>query len=186
MSVIPQIVRSFLPTTRPQIEAARLIELASSAQIDLKKELCVIGIRGYFNQGNNQRGIYDDAIFVVGPFGVKAFNANVDPGAFRKGIANLAVGAWQYKLGIHGLSKPKFLQYEALVQAAPVMVIRDQSITEIGYFGINIHKGGYYSVSSIGCQTIHPKQWDEFINTVRNSLKSLNQKQLTYILRSVE
>jgi hypothetical protein len=44
--------------------------------------------------------------------------------AFRPGISALVTGLRQYRIGTHGLSKPKASQYTAHVQAAPVTVLR--------------------------------------------------------------
>lgn len=188
MSTVKQIFKNFLPQSRPELTMelmAKLENYAKEAGVDTSKQMCIIGIRGFYNKGVNQRAIYDDAIFVMHPNLVdRAFNANTDPGAFKKNIAMLKAGVWKYKLGIHGLSKPKILQYEALVQDAEVAVTRDQRSSDFtGYFGINIHKGGYTKVSSLGCQTIHPRQWSEFIGYVKSNMRSLNQKQIKYILK---
>ena len=103
----------------------------------------LVGVRGYFldsmgKKSQNDRGIYDDAIAIVSPSGILTFNANTDPATFRKRIANLKKGLWKYKIGIHGLSKPKSQQYKALVQADKVTVHRDQVGNDTGWFGINI------------------------------------------------
>lgn len=146
----------------------------------------IVGIRGYYRKlmggGENSRGVYDDAIFIVAPECYLSFNANCDPGAHKKGIATLRKGLWSYKLGIHGLSKPKALQYTALVQAAKVTVDRDGEGEESGFFGINIHRGGVNTVSSLGCQTIHPSQWPSFIETIKVQLKKHDQKTVPYLL----
>ena len=176
-----------IPSSRPQASRFEVAELLRKKGIDCSTEVVLVGVRGYFAnsmgaKGKNDRLMYDDAMFIIGPNVFRSFNCNVDPGAFRKGIANLVANVYRYKLGIHGLSKPKFLQYKALVQAAKVTVKRDQSITETGFFGINIHRGGSMSVSSIGCQTIPPSQWGEFIDLVTRSLASLAQKEVVYCL----
>lgn len=153
-------------------------------------DVALVGIRGYFldtmgKPGKNDRAIYDDAIFIVSPNVFAAFNANCDPGAFKSHIATLTTGVWKYKIGIHGLSKPAMLQYQALVQAGEVTVARDGvAKPDTGMFGINIHRGGRHSVSSLGCQTINPVngQWDAFIATVKAELKRAGQRVVPYIL----
>jgi len=151
----------------------------------------ILGVRGYYlntmgEQKKNDRKIYDDAIFIYSKNHFFAYNANVDPGAFRKGIANLNTGKWFYKLGIHGLSKPKEKQYKALVQASQVTVTRDGQGEDTGFFGINIHKGSRFSVSSLGCQTIYPTQWNEFISNVELVIKTETVTgRIPYILTEV-
>lgn len=150
-------------------------------------QFALLGVRGYYlnsmgEKGKNDRGIYDDAEFLITPSAFVSFNANVDPSIFRPGIATLKPGVWLYKLGIHGLSKPKEKQYKALVQAAPVTVIRDGGKEETGFFGINHHRGGYNTTSSLGCQTIYPKQWDAYIALVEQEMKRYGRKTIPYVL----
>lgn len=152
-----------------------------------ENKVFLVSVRGYFldtmgEKAKNDRGIYDDAIAIVSPRGVVTFNANTDPAKYKKGIANLNKGTWLYKIGIHGLSKPKALQYTALVQADKVTVHRDEQGNDTGWFGINIHKGGANSVSSIGCQTIPPSQWEAFISLVKSLMKEYGQKTIEYCL----
>lgn len=180
------IFRSFLPKERPKIDIGALYRIAQQENVNLENQVCLIGVRGFYNKGQNQRAIYDDAIFILSPRGEVGFNANTDPGAFKEKIANLKVGTWLYKLGIHGYSKPEKDRYEALVQAANVTVIRDKRGEDTGKFGINIHRGGWNKVSSLGCQTIYPKQWDEFIKTVKQELRFHKQETLKYILRDMK
>lgn len=176
------IFKSLYPPDKPKVDEGFLRSLMIKNNLDPDYDRCIIGIRGFYSK-TNERGVYDDAIFICSPSSSsKSFNANTDPGAYRKGIANLKTGRWYYRLGIHGLSKPKILQYEALVQAKKVTVHRDQVGDDTGWFGINIHKGSRTSVSSIGCQTIHPSQWGEFIRSVSLELEVSRKEVIQYIL----
>lgn len=153
----------------------------------LSEQVVLVGRRGYYRDtmgepGQNDRNIYDDAICVVGPNSFATFNANVDPSAHRKNIAVLKPGAWKYKLGVHGLNKPASQRYKALVQAAPVTVVRDGVGDDTGWFGINIHRGGTTTTSSLGCQTIPPSQWLAFIALVESELKRAKQTTIQYVL----
>jgi lysozyme len=180
------------PYDRPRLsraEALHFIPFDLLGAASSSHPVLLLGLRGYYKNsmgqpGKNDRGIYDDAIFLISPDAFVSFNANCDPSIYRKGIATLAAGTWWYRLGIHGLSKPKPLQYEALVQAGPVRVERDgQTQPELGFFGINIHRGGQSGTSSLGCQTIPPAQWPSFISLVKSELARHRQKKLPYVLQ---
>jgi hypothetical protein len=163
-----------------QPEALALINAFS-----LTDPVKVLGIRGYYkktmgNPVSNDRGIWDDALFIVSPDVFASFNANTDPSIYRPRIASLNPGVWWYKPGIHHIGKPT--AYPAFVQADKVTVSRDQAKEETGYFGINIHKGGFNTTSSEGCQTIYRDQWDSFYHTVVDQLKRFDQKKFPYIL----
>jgi hypothetical protein len=165
-----------VPKFRPRLNQKELAEKLKPYDIDRAKyPLVVVGIRGYFRDSMgapnvNDRGIYDDALFIDSPETFASFNGNTDPSRFRpgggfgagKGIASLNPGAWF----VHRFDKHKG-QYLALCQrAGKVTVTRDgkrQDYTDTGEFGINIHRGSYHGTSSLGCQTIHPDQWDSFI-----------------------
>ncbi len=177
----------FLPPNRPRLtrdKAERLLEKAGLKPSEMDPAVMLLGIRGYYHDdhADNARGVYDDAIFLVTPTAFVAFNANTDPSVHRPGIAALKPGGYHYKLGIHGLSKPKTQQYQALVQAEEVTVHRDGGKLETGWFGINIHSGGVNGTSSLGCQTIPPAQWASFIELVRAELKRHGQKTIPYLL----
>lgn len=150
--------------------------------------VCLLGVRGYFRDsmgavGRNDIGIYDDALFIVSPTTFASFNANTDPSVTRPRVATLVPGVWRYKVGIHGLSKPKDRRYTALVQADEVTVDRHGvAADDTGFFGINIHRGAAASTSSLGCQTIHPSQWEAFIALVQAELKRYGQSTLPYLL----
>ena len=95
-------------------------------------------------------------------------------------------------MGIHGLSKPKNRRYEALVQADKVTVSRDSGEVGVapkldtGFFGINIHRGGYKTVSSEGCQTIYPDLWDTFMRLVKESMASAKSQKIAYVLSNLQ
>ena len=173
------------PTTRPQQSKADTVVSLRDKGFSLDKAY-LVGYRGYYSRtfapdGNN-RQVYDDAMFLISPGHFSSYNFNTDPGAYRQGIATLLPGCWRYKVGIHGLSKPKDQQYKAFVQAAKVTVQRDQSITESGYFGINIHPGGNTTVSSLGCQTIYNPQWADFFSTTCSEMLRYGHDVIDYIL----
>lgn len=184
---------SIVPNSRPRISTADIRGILNGAnpqRLRISREtypVAILGIRGYYchSMGDpdaNDRGIYDDAIIIDAPEITAAYNANCDPSVHRPGIANLCTGLWWYKVGTHGLSKPKDRQYTALVQAAEVTVHRDQEGADTGLFGINIHRGSATGTSSLGCQTIYPDQWESFIATVRDHLKRHNQTKIPYLL----
>ena len=153
------------PSTKPKITRNELIAMIKSTYPNfILHKVLFVGIRGYYKKSlgdptKNDRKIYDDAVFILTEKEVLSFNANVDPGAFKTGIASLVPGIYNaYKFDLH---KGKYL---ALCQrAANVTVNRDGKGHDTGMFGINIHKGGINQVSSLGCQTIIPTQWDDFI-----------------------
>lgn len=179
------------PPYKPQAKRSKVESLArkwSRYRLDIGDYDCyMLAVRGYYRHtmgkpGVNDRGIYDDAIIIVTPTSYSTFNANCDPGAHRKGIANLKVGTHFYKPGTHGISKPKHLQYRAFRQAEKVTVVRDGIGEDFGLFGINIHRGGYRSVSSAGCLTVYPTQWAGFRELMYSELKRYEQKKFPVIL----
>jgi hypothetical protein len=173
------------PARRPRLSREELEDWLKQEKLD-NYEVVLVGKPGYYlsmgKAGVNDRGIYDDAIFLLSPTVFARFNANTDPSIYRPRVATLQPGVWLYKIGIHGLSKPKARRYKALVQAGQVTVGRDGAGTDTGWFGINIHKGGRNSTSSLGCQTIPPDQWPEFIGLVEAEMKRHGQKVVPYVL----
>ncbi|MBD8619438.1 hypothetical protein IFT67_10950 [Sphingomonas sp. CFBP 13728] len=170
---------NIVPETKPRLSYGDLMEKLDAAGhvIDQAEDpLIVVGIRGYYKDhmgiaGRNDRGIYDDAIFLVSPNFFGSYNGNTDPSRVRKGrgtgegkgMASLTVGLWRaHRFGMHkGI-------YMALCQTGgDVTVMRDGvgvDYAETGRFGINIHNGGWAGTSSLGCQTIYPGQWESFIS----------------------
>ena len=179
---------SLVPNARPEMGRHAAEQLLHAHGVEGP---ALLGRRGYYRDtmgkpGENDRGIYDDAIMLVTPTAYVTFNANCDPSRYARGMAVLAPGVWRYKVGIHGLSRPKAEQYEALVQAAPVTVRRDQQGNDTGWFGINIHRGGRTTTGSLGCQTIHPSQWEAFLALVKAELHRHGIVTIPYVLTERE
>ena len=155
-------------------------------------EMLVVGIRGYYRDslgepGENDRGIYDDAAFVIGPETFAAFNANTDPSRFRKGVASLLPGCHPYKPGLHGISRPDggYPAFRPATRNEELPVRRDGD-AEIPSsrpgVAMNIHRGGRNSTSSLGCQTIQPDQWQAFYAVTRAEMKKAGLARFWYVL----
>jgi lysozyme len=183
------------PASRPQKNSTELRTLLQSKltleELKLldKYQVKFIGVRGYYmdtlgKPGENDRGMYDDAIFLIGPNYFKSFNANTDPSKFQSTIAVLKPGTYIYKPGPHGISGKN--PYPAFRQHGPVVVLRDGigEDTDEGKdrFYINIHKGGYSTTSSLGCQTIYPDQWLEAQRDGYDLLELHDQTEIPYAL----
>ena len=185
-----------LPGQRPRFTREDAEKILKAHGVSLSNEpLALIGIRGYYLNSmgeinTNDRGIYDDAAAWITETGFITFNFNTDPSRFRagegfgdaKGMATLIPGVWYYERGIHK-------DYYAFTQAAKVMVSRDgylQDYCEAGWFGINIHRGGYSTTSSLGCQTVPPDQWQTFRDFGFNELRRYATRRFPYILINEE
>lgn len=194
------------PAGRPKASRAevmaRVAQRHGAHLLKLTDGVLIVGVRGYYRDtlgavGRNDRAIYDDAIFVVTPDAFVAFNANTDPSGYRKGsgtgagkgMASLNPGVWPvYRLDMHRRGAKG--QHEALCQrAGPVTVTRDGDppYEDRGMFGINIHRGGWNTTSSEGCQTLPPDQWPAFIALVTDQVKRVagatwRRETLTYVL----
>lgn len=179
--------RRLVPDARPRLTHAEAIARLRAVPVDVTRPV-LLGIRGYYRNtmgepGTNDTGLYDDALFLATPSALLACNANTDPSRAHPNVATLTPGVWLYKLGIHGLSKPKRQQYRALVQAAAVTVTRaPDHRRDTGFFGINIHRGSLQSTSSEGCQTIYPLQWEGFIDAVASAMAAAERNTIEYVL----
>ena len=174
--------------TRPELEQ-RIRAAFSVEPVDLPPYY-IAGIPGYYlhsmgKPGQNDRGEYDDAIFLVTPNTCTAFNGNTDPSIYRPGIATLEPGFWAcYQFDTHRGAAP----HPAICQRlGPVSVRRDGAGVDTGMFGINIHRGGQSSTSSLGCQTIPRSQWPAFYQLAKAEAVRLwgnrwNKERITYIL----
>jgi len=147
--------------------------------------LYVLAVRGYRRDsmgepGQNDVGIYDDAIFILSTHGMTAWNANTDPSRYGwnpgagKYMARLAPGVWKFRRLKHHFSRPD--GYMAFGQGEePVTVQRIASNgkvmqTDTGTFGINLHRGGMAGTSSEGCLTIPREDWADFDATLFHRL----------------
>ena len=182
---------SAVPNSRPKMTQADALKELSAFPALAAYPVKVLGIRGYYKStmGNplkNDRGIFDDAMFIVAPDLFAAFNANTDPSVTRKNIASLvAPQVVLYKPGIHGISgknpRPAFRQHSR------VTVKRDDregtfTDTAAAPFFINIHDGGYNTTSSEGCQTLYKGQWELFRDSLNAQLKANKQVIFPYLL----
>lgn len=154
---------------------------------ELADKVILLGIRGYYKDtmgkpGVNDLNLYDDAICIISPDYFGAFNANTDPSKQTPGIATLKPGIHPYRKGNHGISRPgggyPALRPATIGEKLPVMRDGRDSIG----IAINIHKGGFNTTSSLGCQTIYPDQWSEFINKVYEEMGRHKQKVVKYVL----
>jgi hypothetical protein len=160
---------------------------------DKKLNINIIGVRRD-NQGSNT---FDDFLLVMYReeelMISNRYQITTDPGKYwllnpmnPKGTAVLAPDQYRstWKLGKHQA------KYEALVQAKPVKVYRDNSKDEIidyntlrlsldeGYFGINIHRSNPYDQSyvinkwSAGCQVFKKvEDYNKFMELCKDSSK---------------
>lgn len=93
---------------RPQLTRAKALSIPGVAELVAGGPM-ILGIRGYYKDslgkpGENDRGIYDDAAFIIGPASeeFRAFNWNTDPSKQRRGMAVLQDGIYDWAKGIHG------------------------------------------------------------------------------------
>lgn len=183
-----RLLPKFRPRQSPAVSRAtvqKFLELVPEGRRD--DAVKVLAVRGYYTDtmgkaGQNDRGLYDDAIFVIEPDGVHNFNGNTDPSRHRRGIAQLkAPQAVRYKPGPHGY-KRRGGPYPAFRQDSNCTVIRDQTGPDTGMFYINLHRGGNTTTSSLGCQTVPVHQWNEFKALVDGLLDRHGQSTFYYII----
>lgn len=180
-----------IPSKNPQLplDTVRKIINRHSKQYLETDVVFLVGVRGYYldtmgKGGKNDRGIYDDALFILTPTHFSSWNANTDPSVFRKGIASLVPGVHRYRMGNHGISKPGggYPAFRPATKGEQLPVTRDGIVSPTPGIAINIHRGGNTTTSSEGCQTIPPKQWNAFYAALSGELKRHTQKTFPYIL----
>ena len=167
---------SIIPKSKPQASRAHVIAAAKKQwKMDRPGEplpaAFMVGIRSYYfrtmgDPNSGDRNIYDDAIGIIGPETYAMFNGNTDPSPFRKGVATLMTGCHPYRFGHHGISRPgggyPAMRPNTRNEALPVIRDGEAGRSKRDGIAINIHRGGHGTTSSLGCQTLHPRQWDAF------------------------
>ncbi|MBC8137076.1 MAG: hypothetical protein H8F28_14445 [Fibrella sp.] len=185
-----------VPGSKPKQSEAETTELLEGAGIDLAVvKVAVVAVRGYYldtmgKGGVNDRGIYDDAVFVVSANAYAAFNANTDPSVYRprtaskQGVASLMPGVHWYRKGNHGISRPGggYPAFRPANAQEKLPVSRDGESGTTWGIAINIHRGSLRSTSSEGCQTIYPPQWDSFYNLLSGEMKRAGVTKFPYLL----
>lgn len=175
------------PASTPKAALAQVEKIIKRHKVS--DAVVLVGVRGYYmdsmgKPGVNDRGIYDDALFIVSPTHFSAWNGNTDPSIHRHGIASLVPGVHRYRRGNHGISKPGG-GYPAFRPATPgeqLPVTRDGVVDPRPGVAINIHRGGRATTSSEGCQTIPPAQWPAFYSTLDAEMKRHKVATFPYIL----
>lgn len=173
--------------TRPKITKDELIAMIKDHPVP--EPIKFVAIRGYYKDsmgvaGVNDIGIYDDAMFLIGPAIFLAFNGNTDPSKHKPGIAKLIAGVHYFKKGKHGISRPGG-GYPAFRPDTPdesLPVTRDGQEGIKRAVAINIHKGSFNSTSSEGCQTVYPDEWIQCQTEAYHAMDIEGQKRIPYIL----
>jgi hypothetical protein len=176
-----------LPPSRPRLASSEVEKIIRRHKV--ADPVVVVGIRGYYratmgDPAKNDRGIYDDAIFVWSLSPVcSAFNANTDPSLFRSRVATLIEGVHRYRRGNHGVSRgPGYPAFRPATPGEALPVRRDGLPGVHDGIAINIHRGGYGTTSSDGCQTIPPSQWAAFYALLDGEMKRHKVTTFPYIL----
>jgi lysozyme len=183
---------NILPPSRPKLTESQARAMLKRAGVT--DAVAVLAIPGYYARTmgptpGNDRGIYDDAMFIVTPTAFVSFNANTDPSIFRPGIATLVPGVHRYRPGRHGISRDRpgrIVSYPAFRPATKgeqLPVTRDGVVNPRPGVAINIHRGSRNGTSSEGCQTLPPDQWDAFHALLTAELKKHGQKTFPYALQ---
>lgn len=145
------------------------------------EKVFLVGQRGYYRDtygkpGVNDRGYYDDAIFIVAENFFEGFQANTDPSLFRRGIASLVPGVYEVVKWKHRG------RYDAL-QIVKDTVTRDgESGTDTGRHGINFHYGSESQTWSEGCQTLPRSSYTKFIRAVYSLMNHYAKRSVKYVL----
>ena len=173
---------------RPNIDMAEVLEYIRQANVVITEAVYVVAIRGYYKNsmgkpGANDRGIYDDAMVLVGPNYLQTFNANTDPSKYKPGIGTVAAGLHYYRKGKHGISGRH--PYDAFRPDTPDESLpgtRDGIKGTVKIYNPNLHSGGDVYTNSAACQTVYRPQWLEFQKAAYQLIDAAGQRRLPYLL----
>lgn len=175
--------------TRPKLTEKEARALIEKHCPDLSADVVLIGIRGYYKRTmgdptKNDRNIYDDAFFVIGPGYYKTFNANTDPSKYKKGIGSLKPGLHWYRKDYHHKWDPKkrYPAFRPATHDESLPGYRDGMKGEFKIIAANIHAGGETTTGSEACQTVKKSQWKEFQTEVYELMDKAGQELLPYLL----
>lgn len=173
----------------PKLSESEVKKIIADSGLKITEPVMFLAIRGYYldtmgKPGENDRNLYDDAVFLIGPNFFLPVNANTDPSKYKPGIAKLCLGLHYLKKGKHGISKPGG-GYPAFRPDTPdesLPVRRDGQAGIVKGYAINFHKGGYTTTSSEGCQTAYPDQWLQVQRKAYELMDKEGQKRIPYLL----
>ena len=172
-----------------QADADKYVLTATAPHHDPVK---VVAIRGYYKNsmgkpGQNDRGIFDDALILMGPNYYNTFNGNTDPRIVKAGVGMLLPGWHLFKQGWHGYGKASGHKAFRTANAREVLpVLRDGLVGIKEGVTVNLHKGGQFNTNSIACQTVIADQWLEFQQEAYKLMDKEGQKVLPYLLLEQE
>jgi lysozyme len=174
---------------KPNLTLAEAKAIIIKSGFTITESVMVLAIRGYYKDtmgkpGENDRGIYDDAMFLIGPNYFGAFNANTDPSKFKPGIAKLIPGLHFFKKGKHGISHPGggYPAFRPDTTDESLPVTRDGQTGVSKGIAINLHSGGDVYTNSEGCQTVYKPQWGDFQTKAYQLMSMEGQIRLPYLL----
>ena len=196
--------------SKPQAPETLIKQYLTDAGLLTASEPCaLLGVRGYYRdskgaEGQNDVGIYDDAMFFIAPGVFLAVNANTDPSrlgwnaSIGKEFAMLLPGTWYFIRGAHKGKVPALRQadedqaddanipnhghFKVWRASGMDAVLKGTARIDDNYHAINIHRGGENTTSSWGCQTIPPALFDEFMDQVWEHTRKHSQERIPYRL----
>jgi len=164
-----------IPNSRPQATRETVIAAATRRWIaDGNKgplpTSFFFAVRGYFSKTIGKPGndiqAYDDAGFLVTPTSFQSWNLNTDPSRYGWSpgaddyMARLRPGCWWMRQRMHRGKYQAFGQDGRTVTVDRVRADGTVAHSESGSFGIDLHPGGENGTSSLGCNTVPPRQWE--------------------------